>query len=88
MAASEMIAMMKVLPGWVIVFSIREGERSEAQHLLLNLCVAVTPSLNAMPFKQQTAVVLVLTTFDYPLLAICSTKCVLHTGFVASRGSN
>lgn len=51
MAASEMIAMMKVLPGWVTVFSITEGEHSEAQHLLLNLCVDVTPCLNAMPFK-------------------------------------
>ena len=51
MAASEMIAMMKVLPGWVTVFSITEGERSEAQHLLPNLCVDVTPCLNATPFK-------------------------------------
>lgn len=29
MAASEMIAMMKVLPGWMTVFSITEEQSSE-----------------------------------------------------------
>lgn len=49
MAASEMIAMMKVLPGWMTVFSITEEQNSEAWHLLLNVCMTLCE--NTMLFK-------------------------------------
>ena len=38
MAASEMIAMTKVLPSWKTVFSITEEKGSEAEQPLLKLC--------------------------------------------------
>lgn len=41
MAASEMIAMIKVLPGWMTVFSITEEQNIKALQLLLKLCLTL-----------------------------------------------